>query len=428
MPVVRAARRDRVPLRRSGGAELSGGPDALSDEEWADYLFMRDNPKGPFRERWFHSAGCRRWFNAVRDTATHRFSRRTGSTRSRRRDGTTTSGRWLPDRPVEAARVHVRRSRVTGFEGDTLASALLANGVDVVCRSPILGRPRGIVSAGAEEPSAFVEVSEPWFDPIVAATMVELVDGLIASGRRGSGFCRRRAEASRATPACPRRDLGRRGRRRWLPAAEEAAGRGDRVLLVEREPRLASGAPVGVTILTTRPRSACTTTATWSCTSADPTRHLWHVRAGRVVLATGAHERPIAFADNDRPGVMLAGAVARYVRDFGVLPGERAVVFTTNDSRARSPRRCPRPAPRSPSLPTSGTGGPSRARMANERVRRGPRETAPMASDAPSSATCSPSRADGTPQRSSGARSAATSVRRETRACFVPDGTGPAWL
>jgi sarcosine oxidase subunit alpha len=46
-----------------------------------------------------------------------------------------------------------------GFEGDTLASALLANGVDVVCRSPILGRPRGIVSAGVEESSAFVEVS-----------------------------------------------------------------------------------------------------------------------------------------------------------------------------------------------------------------------------------------------------------------------------
>ena len=51
-----------------------------------------------------------------------------------------------------------------------------------------------------------------------------------------------------------------------------------------------------------------------------------------MILATGAHERPIAFADCDRPGVMLAGAIARYVRDFGVLPGERAVIFTTNDS------------------------------------------------------------------------------------------------
>jgi len=45
---------------------------ALSDEEWARYLFVRDNPKGPFSERWVHSAGCRRWFNVRRDTATHR--------------------------------------------------------------------------------------------------------------------------------------------------------------------------------------------------------------------------------------------------------------------------------------------------------------------------------------------------------------------
>jgi sarcosine oxidase, subunit delta len=46
-------------------------PHALSDAEWAAYVFFRDNPKGRFEERWLHSAGCRRWFNAVRDTATH---------------------------------------------------------------------------------------------------------------------------------------------------------------------------------------------------------------------------------------------------------------------------------------------------------------------------------------------------------------------
>ena len=47
-------------------------PDALDDAQWAQYLFVRDNPNGPFSERWCHSAGCRRWFNVVRDTATHR--------------------------------------------------------------------------------------------------------------------------------------------------------------------------------------------------------------------------------------------------------------------------------------------------------------------------------------------------------------------
>ena len=48
-------------------------PEALDDDQWAQYLFFRANPKGPFAERWVHSAGCRRWFNAVRDTVTNEF-------------------------------------------------------------------------------------------------------------------------------------------------------------------------------------------------------------------------------------------------------------------------------------------------------------------------------------------------------------------
>jgi sarcosine oxidase, subunit delta len=48
-------------------------PASLSDEQWAHYVFFRANPKGLFAERWVHIAGCRRWFNAVRDTATYRF-------------------------------------------------------------------------------------------------------------------------------------------------------------------------------------------------------------------------------------------------------------------------------------------------------------------------------------------------------------------
>ena len=61
-----------------------------------------------------------------------------------------------------------------------------------------------------------------------------------------------------------------------------------------------------------------------------PVERVHHVRARRVVLATGAHERPIAFGDNDLPGVMLASAARLYADRFGVLPGERAVVFSTN--------------------------------------------------------------------------------------------------
>ncbi|WP_410599583.1 sarcosine oxidase subunit delta [Amycolatopsis sp. lyj-90] len=48
-------------------------PAELSDVDWAEYVFYRDNPDGAFAERWSHSAGCRRWFGAVRDTRTYRF-------------------------------------------------------------------------------------------------------------------------------------------------------------------------------------------------------------------------------------------------------------------------------------------------------------------------------------------------------------------
>ncbi len=65
--------RDEVEFHYGGQAHVvhPAAPDALSDEAWADYLFVRDNPKGWFAERWQHSAGCRRWFNVLRHTVTH---------------------------------------------------------------------------------------------------------------------------------------------------------------------------------------------------------------------------------------------------------------------------------------------------------------------------------------------------------------------
>jgi sarcosine oxidase subunit delta len=65
--------RDETEYHYGGQAHVAypERPSDLSDEEWADYLFFRDNPKGPFAERWSHSGGCRRWFNVVRDTATY---------------------------------------------------------------------------------------------------------------------------------------------------------------------------------------------------------------------------------------------------------------------------------------------------------------------------------------------------------------------
>ena len=65
--------REEVEFHYGGQAHVAypSTPAELSDQEWAEYVFFRDNPKGPFAERWVHSTGCRRWFNAIRDTATH---------------------------------------------------------------------------------------------------------------------------------------------------------------------------------------------------------------------------------------------------------------------------------------------------------------------------------------------------------------------
>ena len=65
--------RDEIEFKYGGEAHIARPlkPEALSDAEWADYLFMRSNPRGLHLERWVHSAGCRRWFNVARDTATN---------------------------------------------------------------------------------------------------------------------------------------------------------------------------------------------------------------------------------------------------------------------------------------------------------------------------------------------------------------------
>ena len=220
------------------------------------------------------------------------------------------------------------------FEGDTLASALLANDVVAGFRSPILGRPRGVYSGGVEEPNAFVEISEPWFDPIVAATTVEVVDGLVASSRPGVGRIRERTPEPRAEHRHVHVELlvvgsGHDG----LVEAESAAARGERVLLVEQAPRLAgsgtSWRPKDVRYLT-RATALGLYDDGYALVHerAGHLERLWHVRARRVVLATGGTERPIVFADNDRPGVMLASAADNYLYRFGVRSGERLVVFT----------------------------------------------------------------------------------------------------
>ncbi|WP_043640660.1 2Fe-2S iron-sulfur cluster-binding protein [Nonomuraea candida] len=263
-----------------------------------------------------------------------------------------------------------------GEPGDTLAAALLRNGVRVVGRSVALGRPRGIFTAGPEEPNALVRVGA---DPMLAATTVELHDGLEAWSLRGKGRVNLDAVALGAVDLDPANldpanldpaNLDpvdeRRCDKGYLHcdvlvvgggpaglAATVAAGRsGARVILVDEQPRLGGdllnsrvrldGAPgpdwaAGLDL----PARVLTTTTAVGCYDHGYVvaverrargERLWHIRARRVVLATGAHERSLAFPGNDRPGVMLASAARAYANRYGVAPWRRAVVFACADS------------------------------------------------------------------------------------------------
>ncbi|MEP3246497.1 MAG: sarcosine oxidase subunit alpha [Sneathiella sp.] len=308
--------------------------------------------------------------------------------------------------------------RYTGFAGDTLASALLANGVHLVGRSFKYHRPRGIVAAGAEEPGAMVQLEEgAETQPNIRATQIELYEGLKAtsvnvwpsvefdvSAVNGlfakimtAGFYNktfmwpksfwmkfyepviRRAAGWGRAPTEKDPDLydhkhvhtdvavigaGPAG----LMAALEAARAGARVMLVDEqsepggrllsESRMIDGGPSDdwvdavVSELAAMEDVAILTRTVlfgyydqnYLCAVEHKADHIplseragkarqrtWHIRAKQVVLATGAHERPLVFADNDRPGVMLAGSVQTYLNRYGVLPGKQLVLFTNND-------------------------------------------------------------------------------------------------
>ena len=116
-------------------------------------------------------------------------------------------------------------------------------------------------------------------------------------------------------------------------AASQAADNGDRVLLVD-ERHVLDDPPTGPDV-TAMPNATALGVYDDGYVVVHervrPMDTIWHIRAANVVLATGALERPIAFAGNDLPGVMLAGAAVAYVERFGVAPGDRAVVFATNE-------------------------------------------------------------------------------------------------
>jgi sarcosine oxidase subunit alpha len=185
-----------------------------------------------------------------------------------------------------------------GRAGDTLAAALVRNGVLGGFRSLYRDRPRGVFTADEQEPNALVQVGA---EPLLRATLVELEEGLEAMPLAGKGRLTAvpygRADAMYASCDVLVIGAGASG----LAAADAARGR---VLVVEQ------GREGDARVL-----ARTTAVGLYEgnyVLAIERGRRAWHIRAKRIVLATGALERPEIFADNDRPGVMLAGAAARY--------------------------------------------------------------------------------------------------------------------
>jgi sarcosine oxidase subunit alpha len=298
--------------------------------------------------------------------------------------------------------------RMSGYAGDTLASALLANGVQLVGRSFKLHRPRGIYSSGVEDPSGLVDVGTgSTRTPNQRATVIELAEGLRAasvncwptvgfdmgsvngmlSALLPAGFyyktfkwpswhlfepmIRRMAGLGRAAGvADPDRYeevaavadvLVVGGGIAGLSAAVSAARSGAQTILLacgaslggglswrtdaDIDALVAASRRAGVRILTRTlafgvydhglvcARESLSQGAADNGAGRGVLRErLWKIRARHVVAAAGAFERPMLFPDNDRPGVMLAGAADKYAQAFGVACGRHVVIAANSDS------------------------------------------------------------------------------------------------
>ena len=258
-----------------------------------------------------------------------------------------TGGRVDRSRPLT---VTVDGRALAGYAGDTLASVLVAHGVRVAARGIYSGRPRGLMSAGPEEPNVFVQVLSGAGEPMVRATELEAYDGLAVASLAGKGILVEEPDRSRYDKRHACADVvvvggGQSG----VAAALDAASGARRVVLLHEEPDVVGAERLVAAGVRVQPRTTVTGVYDAGYVVAVERRpepggeglrqRLWTVRAGRVVLATGAHERPLAFSGNDVPGVMLAASAVRYVERYAVLPGRQAVVFGSHDGVPAVARR-----------------------------------------------------------------------------------------
>ena len=251
----------------------------------------------------------------------------------------------------------------TGHPGDTLASALLANGVHHIGASVKLGRPRGIGAAWTEDPTGLVQIEKPFPEPMLTAAAVELVDGLVARGVNGRGRLADTPDPARYDRKHTHTDTlvvgaGPAG----LLAARSAARARESVVLID-DRATAGGSLTGTERIDGRPALEFVADVVAELAANPEVLHLQRttafgqyddgfvlalehraeppgrsrqrvhrIRSLKVVVATGAHERPIVFADNDRPGIMLAASARDYLHRYGVLAGREIVVFTSDDA------------------------------------------------------------------------------------------------
>src|SRR5256886_4071032 len=338
LPLVRRPRGGRVQERRLSGRDISPGA-GIGRRCRMGPLCLLSAESERQADR---ALGAHRRLPAL----VHPGSRHSDAPNHNSMSRLASGGRIDRTRPL---RFSFNGSPYRGYEGDTLASALLANDVRVVANSVTYGRPRGVFSAGVEEPNALVQVGN---DTMLRATQVELVDGLEAIGLNGRGRLSLEPDGHRYDKVyahCEVLVIG--GGRAGITAALEAGQTGDRVMLVDEQAEfggrlLGAGwndwletslgalrSPPDVRLLTRATAFGHYDQNLVLIAQRLPNGgRLWQARAKRVVLATGAHERPLIFANNDRPGIMLAGAARTYVNRYGVAPGTRAGIFTNNDS------------------------------------------------------------------------------------------------